>query len=53
MTGDELILVRLIESMQDTSHKYKILEMLQIINMNLEASIAFLNQLELIKFSTH
>ena len=39
---------KLIEDMPETLHKYKILESLQINNMNLEVSIEFL-QLELIK----
>ena len=39
---------KLIEDMPETLHKYKILERLQINNMNLEVSIEFL-QLELIK----
>ena len=38
----------MLEGIQDTLHKYKILERLQISNMNLEPSIEFL-QLELIR----
>ncbi len=48
-TEDESILLRLIGSMQETSQKHKTLERLQISNMNLEASIEFLQQLELIR----
>ena len=36
---DKLILLRLIDGMQDTSHKHKILESLQIIHMNFKAII--------------
>ena len=37
------------EGMQDTLHKHKKLKRLQLSNMNLEASIEFLQRLELIK----
>ena len=48
-TEDELILLRLIEGLYDKSHKHKIMERLQISNLNLEASIEFAQQLELIE----
>ena len=47
-TEDELIFLWIIEGMLGTSHKHKILGRLQIINMNIEASMEFL-RLELIK----
>ena len=47
-TEDELILLGWIKGMQDTLYKDKIIERLQISNMNFEASIEFL-QLELFK----
>ena len=47
-TENELILLRLIEGRQDSWHKHKIVERLQISNRNLEAIIKVL-QLESIK----
>ena len=47
-TEDELILLRLIEGIHDKPYKHKILERLQISNMNLEVSKEFL-QLEFIR----
>ena len=45
---DELILLRLIEGMHDVAYKHKILARLQLNEMNLGASVEFLQQLELI-----
>ena len=45
---DELILLKLIEGMHDIAYKHDILERLQLNEMNLEASIDFLQQLKLI-----
>ena len=48
ITEDKLIFLRLIDGMRDTSHKHKILKILQISNINLGERTEFL-QLELIK----
>lgn len=50
---DELTLLKLTERLFDTSNKRKILEWLEVHNMNLEASVKFLQQLKLFqKFNT-
>ena len=47
-TGDELIMLRLIEGMHNQAFKHKLLETLQSINLTVETCIEFVQQLELI-----
>ena len=50
---EDLIRLRLIESMYNASHRYKIMEQLQIGNMSLNTSINFIQQLALIQIYNH
>ena len=47
-TEKELIQLRLIEGMQNSAHRYKLMEQLQLTNMPLNMCIEFLQQQELI-----
>ena len=48
-TEEDLIQLRLIEGMYNASHRYKIMEQLQIRNMSLNTCIDFIQQQELIQ----
>ena len=48
-TEDELIMIRLIESMHDPAFKHKLLETLQSVNLTVETYTEFVQQLDLIK----
>ena len=48
MVEENLIQLRLIESMYNTSYRYKIMKQLQIGNMSLNTCIDFIQQQELI-----
>ena len=50
---EDLIQLRLIESMYNTSHQYKIMEQLQIESISLNTCIDFLQQQELIQKYDH
>ena len=49
ITEDELIILRLIESMHNSALKHKLLETLQSVNSTVETWTEFVQQLELIK----
>ena len=53
MVEEDLIQLRLIESMYNASHRYKIMEQLQIGNMSLNSCIDFIQQQELIQKYNH
>ena len=53
MTEQDLIQLRIIEDMYNTSHKYKIMGQLQIGNMFLNICIDFIQQKELIQKYNH
>ena len=48
-TEDELIMLRLIEGMHHSAFKQKVLETFQSVNLTVETSIEFVQELELIK----
>ena len=50
---EELIQLKLIEGMYNASHRYKIMEQLQIGNMSLNTCIDFIQQQELIQKFNH